>query len=363
MLPRDVISTGSLILRPPAEADTEAIVRMCDDPVTARFMPLLPAPYRLEHARASLDRAAARWEGGGAEFAITEHGQYAGSIGVRPPDRWGVAELGYLVAPWARGKNVAGTAARAVTDWLFDHGVRRVELQAEVENVASLRVAFKAGFHEEGRRRNAKRLRDGRFVDFVTFARLAGEPVAAVEPYLPFFAGGELGDGVVRLVPLAPEDAGDYHRMMAEPSVAAYSVGPATTLEEDERRCRCTGYWWVSGQRIELAIRDAASGAFAGHLQLTQVVPTLGQAMIGYSLVSAYRGRGFMTRAVSLLVDWAFANTALHRIAAGTDAANAASHAVLERAGFGREGLHRELFPRRDGTRADDVEWARLRPS
>jgi RimJ/RimL family protein N-acetyltransferase len=363
MLPRDVISTGSLILRPPAKADAEAIVRMCDDPVTARFMPLLPSPYRLEHARAYLKRCAASWADGGAEFAITEHGQYIGSIGVRPPDHWDVAELGYLVAPWARGKNVAGTAARAVTDWLFDHGVRRVEVQAEVENVASLRVAYKAGFREEGRRREAKRLRDGRCVDFVTFARLTGEPAAVAEPYLPFFEGGELGDGVVRLVPMTPEDAGDYHLMMTEPSVTAYSVGPGSTLEDDLQRCRYTGYWWMSGQRIELAIRDAASGAFAGHLQLTQVIPPLGQAMIGYSLVPAYRGKGFMTRAVRLLVDWAFARTALHRIVAGTDVSNTASHAVLERAGFTREGVHRELFPKADGTRADDVEWVRLRPS
>ncbi|MFG1703241.1 GNAT family N-acetyltransferase [Nonomuraea sp. M3C6] len=363
MFPRDVISTGSLILRPPAEGDAEAIVGMCGDPVTVRFMPLLPVPYRLEHAREYLKGAAARWEGGGAEFAITENDQFVGSIGVQSPDHWGVVELGYLVAPWARGKNVAATAARAVTDWLFDHGVRRIELQAEVENVASLRVAYKAGFREEGRRRDAKQLRDGRFVDFITFGRLSGDPVGGTEPYLPFFDGGELNDGVVRLVPLASEDAGEFHRMLADPIVAAYFVGPASTLEEDQRRCRHTGYWWVSGQRIELAIRNAVSGAFAGHLQLTQVLPALGQAMIGYSLLPEFRGKGFMTRAVGLLVDWAFASTSLHRIVAGTEAGNTASHAVLERAGFRREGVQRQLFPKRDGTRADDVQWALLRPS
>ncbi|MFB9624067.1 GNAT family N-acetyltransferase [Nonomuraea helvata] len=363
MLPRDVVSTGPLILRPPMDEDTEGIVRTCDDPVTARFLPRLPSPFGPEDARGYFDLAAQKWAGGGAEFAITENGQYVGSVGVRPPDHWGVAEIGYMVAPWARGKNVAGTAVRAVTDWVFDHGVRRVELQTAVENVASLRVAYKTGFHEEGRRRDAKRLRDGRYVDMVTFARLEGDAAPAAEPYLPFFEGGELSDGVVRLVPIAVEDAADYHRMLADPSVARYHVGPPSTLEEDERRCRYTGYWWASGQRIELAIRDAASGAFAGHVQLTQVVPVLGQAMVGYSLVPEYRGKGFMTRAVTLLVDWAFANTPLHRVVAGTDTENTGSHRVLERSGFSREGVHRELFVRADGTRADDVAWSRLRPS
>ncbi|MFI7133182.1 GNAT family N-acetyltransferase [Nonomuraea sp. NPDC050153] len=362
MLPRDVISTGPLILRPPAEEDVEAIVKVCNDPVTARFLPLLPSPYGPQDACGYLEKAAARWSDGGAEFVITQDGRYAGSVGLRVPDHWGVASIGYMVAPWARGRNVAATAARAVTDWAFDHGVRRVELQAAVENVASLRVAVKAGFLEEGRRRDAKRLRDGRYVDMVSFARIAGDGVAP-EPYLPFFADGELCDGVVRLLPLAVEDAADFHRMLADPTVAAYHFGPTGTLEEHERRCRYTGYWWVSGQRIELAVRDAASGAFAGHIQLAHVVPSLGQAMVGYSLVPGFRGRGFMTRAVRLLVDWAFANTALHRIVAGTEAGNTASHAVLERAGFGREGVHRGLFVKEDGTRVDDVAWSVLRPA
>ncbi|HEX4816144.1 MAG TPA: GNAT family protein [Nonomuraea sp.] len=362
MLPRDVISTGSLILRPPAAGDAEAIVRTCGDPVTARFLPLLPSPYAAGDVDAYFRLADTRWREGGAEFAVSENGQYVGSVGVRPPDRWGAAGIDYVVAPWARGKRVASTAVRAVTDWAFDHGVRRVELEAEVENVAGLRVAYRTAFHEEGRRRDALRLRDGRYVDVVSFARLRDDAApATLEPYLPFFEGGQLSDGVVRLTPLALADAADYHRMMAEPSVAAYAVSPPGTLEDDERRCRYTGYWWVSGQRIELAVRDAESGEFAGHLQLTQVVPALGQAMVGYSLVPAFRGRGFMTRAVRLLVDWAFARTSLRRVVAGTDATNAASQRVLERAGFSREGVHREMFPKVGGRWADDVAWARLR--
>ncbi|NRQ35205.1 GNAT family N-acetyltransferase [Nonomuraea sp. NN258] len=363
MLPREVISTGSLLLRPPADGDVQDIVRAFDDPETGRFLPLTPLPYRAEDAVEYLKAAQVKWEGGGAEFAITEGGRYVGSIGVRAPDQWGVTEIGYLVAPWARGRGVAATATRALTDWLFDRGVRRVELQAEVENVASLRVAVKSGFREEGRRREVKLLRDGRYADLITFGRLAHDPGDAEEPYLPFFADGQLTDGVVRLTPMTVDDAVPFNAMMAEEAVAAYSVGPAGTLDDHVRRCRNTGYWWLSGQRIELAIRDAATDAFAGHVQLMQVAPVLGQAMIGYSLVSAYRGRGFMTRAVNLLVDWTFANTALHRVVAGTDESNTASHAVLERAGFTRECRHRQLLPRPDGTRADDIEWLRLRPA
>ncbi|MFG3438700.1 GNAT family N-acetyltransferase [Nonomuraea sp. NPDC047897] len=361
MLPRDVISAGPLVLRPPVEADAEAIVAACDDPEAAGWLSL-PSPYTPDDARAYLASAADRWRDGGAEFAITEGGARVGSVGVRPPDRWGAVEMGYLVAPAARGRGVATGAVRAVTRWLFDQGVHRVELQVAVENVAGLGVAYRAGFREEGRRREVRVARDGRRVDVIELSRLAGDPGEGEPPYLPPFKGGELTDGVVRLTPLDVADAADFHAMMAEPSVAAYRFGPATTPEDDERRCRNTGYWWVSGQRVELAVRDAASGGFAGQLQLVQVAPTLGQAAVGYCLRSEFRGRGFMTRAVRLLVDWAFGHTPLHRIVAGTNARNTASHAVLTRAGFERECVHRELFPGADGTRSDDVQWVRLRP-
>ncbi|WP_231619218.1 GNAT family N-acetyltransferase [Nonomuraea sp. SBT364] len=358
-----MISVGSLVLRVPAEDDAEAIIAACADPVTARFLPLLPSPYTREDAMEYVRRSGEKWERGGAEFAITENGRYLGSAGVSAPDGWGTVRIGYLVAPWARGKGVASAVARALADWLLDHGASRVELEAEVENLASLRVAYRAGFVEEGRRRGAKALRDGRRTDQVTFARIARDPGVATEPFLPFFAGGELSDGVVRLTPMTVADAGDYHEMLREPSVAAFGLGAVNSLEDDERRCRYTGYFWLSGQRVELAIKDAATGEFAGHIQLVQIVPDFGQAMVGYSLVSRFRGRGFMTRSVRLLTGWAFAETPLHRIVAGTDAANTASQAVLERAGFVREGTRRELFPKADGGRADEISWVLMRPT
>ncbi|WP_327091917.1 GNAT family N-acetyltransferase [Nonomuraea sp. NBC_01738] len=363
MFPREVISTGQLVLRPPSSDDAESVAVACDDPVTARFLPLLASPYTLRDAHAYLASAAERWELGGAEFSIVRDGVYAGSVGLTPPDRWGVVDLGYTVAPQARGQGVGAAAARAVTDWALDHGARRVQLEAEVENLASLRVAYKAGFMQEGVRREAKALRDGRRSDLVMFSRLPGETLSPPpKPYLPFFPTGQLSDGVVRLTPMGERWAADFQKMMDQPSVRRYSLGPPLPPEEQLRRCRYTGFYWMSGQRVELAVRDAVSGEFAGHLQLMQIAPVLAQGMIGYSLMEGFQGRGFMTRAVNLLVDWAFGHTALRRIVAGTEVDNTASHRVLERAGFTRESVNKGLLPRPDGTWADDVTWVRMRP-
>ena len=63
----------------------------------------------------------------------------------------GKAELGYIVAPAARGRGVATAALRLLTDWGFsERGLLRLELLISVDNVASIRVAERAGYVKEG---------------------------------------------------------------------------------------------------------------------------------------------------------------------------------------------------------------------
>ena len=82
--------------------------------------------------------------------------------------------------------------------------------------------------------------------------------------------------------------------------------------------------------------------------------------MIGYSMLPQWRGRGYTARAVRLIARWAFDNTTIARLIAGTQPSNIASQRVLERAGFHREGLLRGRLPGPNGTRVDDVQYALL---
>lgn len=351
------------------EDDAEAIARACADPDIIRYIPAIPVPYTRDAALLWIVKLSAGiWESGGASFVIADSGtgEAIGSIGLSPvaDENMDAFRIGYWLAPQARGRGLAAAATRALSAWAHAQGVTRIELFAEVENIPSQRVALAAGYRREGMHRSAAPLRDGSRADLVGFARLAGDPLLPITPYLPFFPGGELSDGVVRLTPLTVADAGDFHRMMGDPQVLRHHVPPVRpTLAETVRRCRYTGAWWLHGDRAEIAIRDARTGAFAGHLQLMDIVPPLGQAMIGYSLLPEYRGRGLMTRAVSLLTRWAFTATPLHRITAGTDPANTRSQRVLERCGFTREALLRGLLPAPGGRWADDLQWVLRRPS
>jgi RimJ/RimL family protein N-acetyltransferase len=60
-------------------------------------------------------------------------------------------ELGYLVAPEARGRGVATEALRLLTEWAFSSlDAMRIELLIAVDNPASKRVAERCGYVREG---------------------------------------------------------------------------------------------------------------------------------------------------------------------------------------------------------------------
>jgi RimJ/RimL family protein N-acetyltransferase len=63
----------------------------------------------------------------------------------------GHAELGYVVAPEARGRGVAARALRLLTEWAFSElGAQRLELLIAVDNEPSKRVAERCGYVREG---------------------------------------------------------------------------------------------------------------------------------------------------------------------------------------------------------------------
>jgi len=63
----------------------------------------------------------------------------------------GLAEVGYWLRREARGHGAATTAVRLVAAWAFGElGIRRLNLQTAPENLASQRVAGRAGFTREG---------------------------------------------------------------------------------------------------------------------------------------------------------------------------------------------------------------------
>ncbi|WP_227874316.1 isochorismatase family protein [Tumebacillus algifaecis] len=65
-------------------------------------------------------------------------------------------------------------------------------------------------------------------------------------------------------------------------------------------------------------------------------------AFVGYSLDQAHNGKGYMTEALQLVINFSFQELNLHRLQAGVAPANPASYRVLEKVGFERQGVERK---------------------
>ncbi|SEK49729.1 GNAT family N-acetyltransferase [Streptacidiphilus jiangxiensis] len=172
--PETVLRTDSLVLRSFSRADVEDTQRAASDELTQTWLPL-PHPYTLDDATAWCSRTAhaLRESGDCIHFALADPAtdRLLGTIGLRRTSwRARTTEVGYWVAPWARGRGVAAEAARVVGRWaLCTQGFERVELRAATGNIASRRSAERAGFQEEGVLRNAGVTHGGR-VDLVVFS-------------------------------------------------------------------------------------------------------------------------------------------------------------------------------------------------
>jgi RimJ/RimL family protein N-acetyltransferase len=176
------LPAGDLLLRPWRKDDVDALWAAAQDPALQRWN---------ETGSGSRGEAAARlarrldWSRGDhASFAVVGAfgGELLGSVSLHSIDRaMGDAEIGYWTVASARGRGIAVRAVLAVCGWAFPVlQLDRIELFHAVENVASGRVAAKAGFTLEGRLRRSHRYGDGVKHDELLWSRLSDDPPVEV---------------------------------------------------------------------------------------------------------------------------------------------------------------------------------------
>ncbi len=146
-----VRTDGVVTLRAFRPDDVDDMVVMGRDPASARYTSV-PQPYDRRHAEQWVAGPGAGL-GSLACWAVEAPGddgvpRFAGTIDIRegPPPA-----VGYLLAPWARGRGHMARAVRLATRWAFDEaGLPVVHWNAHVGNLASWRVAHACGFTFRG---------------------------------------------------------------------------------------------------------------------------------------------------------------------------------------------------------------------
>jgi RimJ/RimL family protein N-acetyltransferase len=360
------ISGGRAVLRRWQAVDADRVEQIMRDRSMREFL-ALPDPYTYDEALRFVTEFGheGRGDGTGLGCAIVEaaSGRVVGSCALRLT---GDPEIGYWVAPDARGHGFAAEAARLLARFAFDHGVPRVRLACDGRNLASAATALKAGFAFEGISRHGITGggRNGiaeRRGPLARFARLADDPDASIAHVFPPLPTGGLGDGVVGLRVASAGDAQAMAECEDAESVRWNFDGRAHDTAHFMGSFGLAGLQWMVGPTARLAMVDLSTGRFAGQVDARRSGPPQVYG-VGYSVHPAFRGRGYTTRALQLLAAWAFEHADAARLELGAKTGNVASQRAAANAGFAPDGVRRGRLRNADGTFSDEVRFCLLNP-
>ena len=152
-LPAKPLIGAAIALRTWEQDDAEWYVSARDEEIL--FWTTEPRDLTPENARGAIERHLSHPTYAG--FAITDlaSGSLLGNVALVITEAehhcWG--EVMYWLAAAARGRGAATEAVRTMARWAFETlPIERIELLTDPENVASQRVAQRAGFATQGKR-------------------------------------------------------------------------------------------------------------------------------------------------------------------------------------------------------------------
>jgi RimJ/RimL family protein N-acetyltransferase len=174
---RPRLADDQIRLEPLTQGDVRELVGLVDDDEIVRFT-RVSAGADEQYVSSWIGRYESGWrDGSRAGFAVRGlDGTFLGFAAVVDLDlETREGEIGYMVAPAARGRGVAVRAVELLTRWCFDAlGLLRLELRIDVANTPSARVAERAGYVQDGVLRNVHFKEDVR-CDLAVWSRLASD--------------------------------------------------------------------------------------------------------------------------------------------------------------------------------------------
>lgn len=138
-----VLESKELVLRPLKPSDADDLYEACQDPEIIRWT-TIPQPYERAHAEGFVTNPPEHiWAITIPEF----NDRWCGSIEVRiPQNQQKPVDLGYMLAPWARGRGLMAAGVKLVKDYLFNQGFEKIDIRVYPQNTASRKTALNAGF-------------------------------------------------------------------------------------------------------------------------------------------------------------------------------------------------------------------------
>ncbi|RYF22675.1 MAG: N-acetyltransferase [Flavobacteriales bacterium] len=141
---------------------------------------------------------------------------------------------------------------------------------------------------------------------------------------------------------IAQTDLSHVFEGLSNPQVIKYYGVNYTSLKDTEEQMQWfanleveeTGKWW--------AICDKDNASFYGAIGINNYSELHQKAELGFWLLPAYWGKGFVREAANAVLNYCFKTLNLHRVEAFVESENSNSKSVLSKLGFELEGVMKD---------------------
>jgi RimJ/RimL family protein N-acetyltransferase len=148
----------------------------------------------------------------------------------------------------------------------------------------------------------------------------------------------DLADDRIRLRPPVPADVDALTSAVQDPAIPRFTRIPSPYTRDDAVAwVGAATSAWRRGEEAGFVIVGRDTDTLLGGIGVHRLRSVDDSPFIGYWVAAAARGQGVATRALRLVVAWAFGPLGLDRVTAWVYADNPVSPRVLERVGFRRD--------------------------
>lgn len=351
-----VLTDGVVTLRAHTTDDVELLYEVSQDPEALRWTSIPLDNTRADSLWFATEIMRIGWEEkdfrGWVIEATDDTGvaKYAGQIDVRGRP---IADVGFVLHPWARGRGFMKRALELATNWAFSEGgVEIIHWRAHVGNEASLRVAWAAGFNLTGTLPGFLYERERVLDVWAGYLRFGDMP----GPKTTWHDSPVIESGNLRLRPYRHEDASRLVEACTDERTRQWlAILPSPYTAASAREFVDSRVWNAAmGSRISWAVADRKTDALIADIAIFGMdgLDPLG-GEIGYWTHPDARGRGVMSEATRLVIQHAFGPMQMRRLALIAATGNTASNRVAVNAGFSLIGTETRAEPLGDGTFAD----------
>ena len=152
---------------------------------------------------------------------------------------------------------------------------------------------------------------------------------------------------MIVLRPIRPDDADAMWDMLADPE-GRRLTGTTATFTREQVADWCASRATAQG-RYDFAVTASGDDEFRGEIVLNDIDPAVRCANLRLAMRPAYRGRGYGTEGIQLVLGMAFDGLGLHRVELDVLSINARAKSLYENIGFVVEGRRRDAYRDGDG--------------